>query len=257
MLHRSTRGVSLTDAGELYAARVTGILQQIEDTESDVIGLGQGSRGLLRLSSPPSFGTHVLTPIITQFARDNDGMSVNLGLQDDEPDVIASRLDILFRLGVLRDSTLVARLIAHAPFVLCAAPTYIEQHGLPHEVSDLPRFNCLIDGSVQVDGSWTFTDSGNELAEQVVSGNFASVSTEAVIEAVTSGLGIAYVPRYAIVDELRDGHLRTFTLDDAASIELPVYALYGSREHLALKIKLFLDYVVSHIDAADGLVLPA
>ena len=122
LLHRTTRGVALTDIGEFYVERAVDILNRIEETEAAVAGMNAAPRGVLRISCPPSFGTHVLTPAIAAFARVNPELRIELGLQDTEPDVIASRLDLLFRLGTLRDSSLIARLVGHAPFVLCAAP---------------------------------------------------------------------------------------------------------------------------------------
>ena len=122
LLHRTTRGVSPTDAGELYVERALDVLQQIEDVDAAVTTLAQGPRGVLRLSSPPAFGTHVLTKVIAAFISKNTGIRVELGLQDLEPDVIAARLDVLFRLGPLRDSSLVAKQVGNAEFVLCASP---------------------------------------------------------------------------------------------------------------------------------------
>lgn len=251
LLHRTTRGVSLTDAGELYVEQVIDILQRIEDTEAAVTALGAGPRGVLRVSSPPSFGTHVLTPAIAAFAQENPDLRVELGLQDDEPDIIASRLDLLFRLGKLKDSSLVSRQIGNAPFVLCAAQVYLSRYGRPSTVDELDRFNCILDRSIQVDGIWEFRVDGRR-APQRVSGNFASLSTEAVIEAAAEGLGISYVPRYAVLEELHRGEIVELALDGVTPISLPIYALYGSRQHVAAKVRTFLDYFIGQLDVTRG-----
>lgn len=255
LLQRTTRGVSLTDAGEFYVEQVVDILQRIDDTESALTALNSAPRGVLRISSPPSFGTHVLTPVIASYAGANPALRVELGLQDDEPDVIASRLDLIFRLGALRDSSLVSRQVGAAPFVLCGAPAYLGTHGVPGQLQELARRSCIVDGSTQGDGRWEFSVAGRPVAEPV-SGSFASVSTEAVIEAAIEGLGLAYVPRYAVLDALEEGRLRPVEMPGVAAIALPVHVLYSSREHVAAKTRGFLDCFLAALAAGTtrGLV---
>jgi DNA-binding transcriptional LysR family regulator len=250
LLHRTTRGVSLTDAGELYVEQAIDILQRIEETEMAVTALNAVPRGVLRISSPPAFGTHVLTPVIAAFVRDNPAIRIELGLQDDEPDVVASRLDLVFRLGALKDSSLVSRYVGNAPFVLCAAPAYLERHGRPAALADLARLNCIIDASVQRHDRWDFVADGLPVA-QVVTGNFWSLSTEAVIEAAAAGLGVTYVPRYAVADAIERGEVIGIELAGVAAISLPVHALYSSRRHLAAKTTRFLEYFARHAGATS------
>lgn len=252
LLHRTTRGVSLTDAGELFVERAVGILQQIDDAEVAVAALSNAPRGVLRVNCPPSFGTHVLTPIIAAFLTRYVDMRVELGLQDDEPNVIASRLDLIFRLGKLRDSSLVSRQVGCAPFVLCAAPAYLEARGRPRRVADVGGHNCIIDGSIQADGQWVFEVAGDGRVQQPVHGNLSSLSTEAVIEASAAGIGLSYVPRYAVTEELEHSTLVEIDLEDAAPLAMPVYALYGSRDHVAAKLRDFLGFFALHFDARTG-----
>jgi DNA-binding transcriptional LysR family regulator len=168
--------------------------------------------------------------------------------------VIASRLDLIFRLGKLRDSSLVSRQVGLAPFVLVAAPSYLSRHGTPRHMAELERHNCIADRSIQDTGRWEFERHGAR-AEQTIAGNFSSLSTEAVIEAAVGGIGITYVPRYAVIEELERGELEELTLDDASAIALPVYALYGSRDHIAGKIRDFLEFFVTHLDPGSGMLL--
>ena len=251
LLQRTTRGVSLTDAGELYVDKVVDILQRIEDTELAVTSLNAAPRGVLRVSCPPSFGTQVLTPIIAVFARDNPAMRIELGLQDAEPDVVASRLDLIFRIGALRDSSLVGKQVGAAPYVVCAAPSFIERSDRPRVASELANFNCILDESMEGYERRNFFANGTLLA-QPVSGNFSSPMTAAVIEAAVAGLGLAYVPRYAVVDELLRGELMELTLENSAPMSLPVTALYSSRRFMAAKTRIFLDYFIEHVDGKAG-----
>lgn len=251
LLQRTTRGVSLTDAGELYVDQVVDILQRIEDTEMAVTALNSSPRGVLRVSCPPSFGTQVLTPIIAAFARGNSGLRIELGLQDAEPDMVASRLDLIFRIGTLKDSSLVSKQVGSAPYMLCASPAFIAASGRPLTVRELADFNCILDESMDGYERWSFIADGT-LVAQPVSGNFSSPSTAAVIEAAVAGLGIAYVPRYAVVDELARAELAEITLDNARAMSLPVTALYSSRQFMAAKTRVFLDYFIEHVDGQAG-----
>jgi DNA-binding transcriptional LysR family regulator len=240
----------LTDAGEFYVEQVIDILQRIEDTETALAARNAAPRGVLRISCPPSFGRHVLTPVIAAYARDNPAVRIELGLQDDEPDVIASRLDLLFRLGALRDSSLISRQVGAAPFVLCAAPSYIERSGRPSALDELERFNCIVDGSVQPESRWEFMVGGKRVG-QTVAGNFASLSTEAVIEAAVEGLGLAYVPRYAVVDEFAADEVVELDLAQVEPISLPIHVLYSTRQHMAAKTRGFLDFFIAQVDAQN------
>jgi DNA-binding transcriptional LysR family regulator len=255
LLNRTTRGVSLTHAGEIYTERAVGILQSIQDIESTVNELSTEAKGILRVSCPPSFGRTVFTPIISSFIKENPELRIELGLQNDEPNVVASRLDVIFRLGTLRDSTLVGKQVATAPFVVCASPRYTDLAGIPQRLNDLINHNCVVDGSMQEEAdAWEFLDSKRAVITQSVSGNFFSYNTGAVVEAVIQGLGVAYVPRYAVIDELSTGQLVEINFSDYKPKLEPLYALYGSREHIAAKIRDFVSYFVTNVGAESGML---
>jgi DNA-binding transcriptional LysR family regulator len=255
LLHRTTRGVSLTDAGELYVEEAIRILQKVEDIEGSVSALSAGPRGVLRVSSPPSFGRTVLTPIISDFVYENPELRIELGLQNDEPNVVASRLDVIFRLGHLRDSSLVGKQVGTAPFVVCASPRYLERAGYPKDLSELSLHNCVVDGSMQNESdSWSFIDDKQAVVAQTVGGNFFSYNTGAVVEATIKGLGIAYVPTYAVVGELLAEELVEISFDSIKPKVEPLYALYASREHIAAKIRKFLDFFTANIGVDSGML---
>lgn len=255
LLHRTTRGVSLTDAGELYVEEVIRILQKVEDVEGSVSALSAGPRGVLRISCPPSFGRTVLTPIISNFVNANPELRIELGLQNDEPNVVASRLDVIFRLGHLRDSSLVGKQVGTAPFVVCASPNYLQRAGHPKQLTDLSQHNCVVDGSMQNESdSWSFLDSKRIVVAQAVGGNFFSYNTGAVVEATIKDLGIAYVPRYAVVGELLSEELVELSFDDVKPKVEPLYALYASREHIAFKIRNFLDFFIANVGVDSGML---
>ena len=135
--------------------------------------------------------------------------------------------------------------------MLCAAPAFLESSGRPQAVRDLADYNCILDESMDAYERWSFIADDGVLT-QSVNGNFASPSTAAVIEAAVAGLGLAYVPRYAVVDELARDELTEITFENSSAMSLPVTALYSSRQFLAAKTRLFLDYFIEHVDGKAG-----
>ena len=242
LLHRTTRGVSLTEPGELYCQYATEILDKVEECDDAVQALNSKPRGSLRISCPPSFGEHVLTHGLSQYIRENPEITVELGVQDDLPDMIGGRLDLIIRFGQLEDSSFIAKKIGDAKFVLCASPTYEPATQRPFELTDLAEANCLIDTSVH-DKHWDVR-VGNKKRSVEVSGNFRSLSTEAVVQAAIDGLGIAYVPCYAAQEDIDRGLLQV--VDSAFKIDsMPIYAVYLGRKHLPEKTRSFIQFLTA------------
>ncbi len=241
LMRRSTRGVSLTDPGRVYCDHAMAILVQIEEAENAVSTMNANPIGSLRISCPPSFGTHVLTPMLSDYIQHNPAVNVELGLQDDEPDVVGARLDLIIRLGDLKDSSLIARKLGDARFALCGAPGLVRALRAPMGAEDLCSTNCLIDTAVQANNLWHFVQDDEPLVLRV-DGNFRSPSTEAVIQAAVDGLGIAYVPRYAVRNDLERGDLAVIEASFQAQ-SMPVYAMYLGRRHQSAKTRAFIDYL--------------
>jgi len=242
LLHRTTRGVSLSEPGELYCQYAAEILDKVDECTNAVQALNSKPRGALRISCPPSFGEHVLTHGLSQYIRENPEISVELGVQDDLPDMIGGRLDLMIRFGQLSDSSFVAKKIGDASFVLCASPTYEPANKVPFELEDLSAANCLIDTSIH-DKHWEVR-VGNKKKAVKVSGNFRSPSTDAVVQAAIDGLGIAHVPSYSAQDDIDRGLLRV--VDSEFNVDsMPIYAVYLGRKHLPEKTRSFIRFLTA------------
>ena len=242
LLHRTTRGVSLTEPGELYCQYATEILDKVEECTDAVQALNSKPRGALRISCPPSFGEHVLTHGLSQYIRENPEISVELGVQDDLPDMIGGRLDLMIRFGQLADSSFVAKKIGDASFVLCASPTYEPANKVPFELKDLAAANCLVDTSIH-DKYWEVRMKNKKKAVKV-SGNFRSPSTEAVVQAAIDGLGIAHVPSYSAQEDIDRGLLRVVASEFKVD-SMPIYAVYMGRKHLPEKTRSFIKFLTA------------
>ena len=143
LFHRSTRRLSITEAGRNYLESAERILAELEAADGAVAADRYEPRGLLRLSAPVSFGARQIAPLLTEFARRHPGLKVELGLNDRQVDLAEEGWDLAVRIGHLRDSNLIARRIAPCRLVLAAAPAYLEAHGRPRVAADLANHNCL------------------------------------------------------------------------------------------------------------------
>lgn len=241
LMHRTTRGVSLTDAGQVYVDHALDILGRIDEAENAVSEISESEAGSLRISSPPAFGRHVLTPMVSDYIAEHPNVNVELGLQDDEPDVVGARLDLIVRLGELRDSSLIAKKLGEARFVLCATPGLLQRLPQPITVDDLAAVNCLVDSSIQTNSSWPVHVDGKQQRIRVHS-NFRSPSTEAITQAAIEGLGLAYLPYYVVYEDVLRGKLKLVE-SDFEQDTMPVYVLYLSRRHQAAKAQAFIHFL--------------
>jgi len=141
LFHRSTRRLSLTEAGSNYLEACQRILPEIEEAEASVASQRIEATGLLRMNVPLTFGTQFIAPLIPEFSRRHPAVKVELGLTDSRIDLIDGGWDMAVRIGRLQDSPMQARQLADSPLLVCAAPRYLDERGVPRSVADLGQDN--------------------------------------------------------------------------------------------------------------------
>jgi len=239
LLNRTTRQISLTEAGEGYYDRVVSILAGVEEAET-YVGLGSSSaRGVLKISAPTSFGRMHIAPNLIKFMKANKNLTLNLDLSDDYVDIVSSGIDLAIRIGELPDSTLVARKLAPVRRVLCATPRYLNHRGVPKRLEDLDH-HALIAPHNQ--GPWKLEGNAGTLVYRPNS-TLLTNSSEVVRETVIAGLGIALRSTWDIGQELEDGRLVRVLPEYSATKGLGIYAVYPSRNFLPAKVRLFIEYL--------------
>jgi DNA-binding transcriptional LysR family regulator len=239
LLNRTTRQLSLTEAGEGYYDRVVAILAGVEDAES-FVGLGSSdARGQLKISGPTSFGRMHIAPNLIKFMKANPNLTLNLDLSDQYVDIVSSGIDLAIRIGELPDSSLVARKLAPVRRVLCATPKYLEKHGIPERIEDLDH-HALIAPHNQ--GPWKLEGKKGSIIYRPNS-TLMTNSSEVVRETVIAGLGIALRSTWDVGEELNDGRLQRVLPEYSATKGLGIYAVYPSRNFLPAKVRLFIDYL--------------
>ena len=238
LLNRTTRHISLTEAGSGFYDRVVSILASIEEAEEYVGSKSRQARGKLKISAPTSFGRMHIAPHLTQFMRANPGLEVNLDLSDEYVDIVSAGFDLAIRIGELPDSTLVARKLAPVRRILCATPRYVKEKGMPETLDSLDH-HALVAPHNQ--GPWKLEGHEGPILYRPAS-TLQTNSSEVVRESVLSGMGIALRSTWDIGAELESGKLTRVLPEYSSSRGLGIYAIYPSRNFLPAKVRLFIDY---------------
>ncbi|MBL8566581.1 MAG: LysR family transcriptional regulator [Hyphomicrobiaceae bacterium] len=241
LLNRTTRRLSLTEAGRAYYDRCAQALSDLEEA-GDAIGAARTTpRGTLRVNSLLSFGMRHVAPMIAEYTARHPQVVVELSLNDRIVDLVEDGYDLAIRgtTGEARPTSLIAREIARLELVACATPEYLARHGTPAAPPDLANHNCLL---FLPQREWSF---GRGVAQQriAVSGNLVSDNLDALRSAALSGMGVAYLGTDIIGDDLREGRLQR-VLPDIGTPQLSVSAVYPSRRYLSAKVRSFIDFLV-------------
>jgi len=244
LLHRTTRKLSLTEAGERYfehAAQALTAAGQAEDAVTELQGEPQGK---LKISSPMSFGRLHVAPLIPKLMRRYPKLQIDLVMDDRKVDLVAEGYDLSIRGGILPDSTLIARKLAPLHQVLCASPEYIERHGLPSTPEELTGHNCVLFSLSSDANKWTLIDADGSQSV-LVSGSYQVNNSEAILEALRQGIGIGRLPTFVAGPDLKTGRLvklfESWRIPDFA-----IYAVFPEREYLPAKVRVFLDFAIEY-----------
>jgi DNA-binding transcriptional LysR family regulator len=239
LFQRTTRQISLTEAGQGFYERVLAVLEGLEDAEDFVSGRANTVNGTLKISAPTSFGRMHIAPHLKTFMERHPDLSVNLVLSDEFIDIIEGGYDLAVRIADLNSSSLVARRLAPVRRVLCASAEYVTAHGMPATIEDLKKHRCLPAHNTDI---WRLEGPGGALSIRP-EGMLVTNSSEVIREAVISGLGIALRSTWDIGHELRAGRLVQVLPSYEGSRNVTLSAVYPSRQFLPAKVRLFIDYL--------------
>ena len=225
LLHRTTRRLSLTEAGRNFLDSCLRLLPEIEEAERAVSADRLESRGLLRLNVPVSFGTRHVAPLLGAFGRLHPRVTVELGLNDRLVDLVEEGWDLAIRIRRLGDSSLVARRLAPVRMIVCGAPSYLEARGIPARVEELRRHACLGYTLSEAVGAerWVFGTRGE--VSVPVGGSLRANNGDALREAAIAGQGLIYQPVFLLDEALRDGRLVGIALDHPPMGWLGIHAV--------------------------------
>lgn len=250
LLDRTTRRVSATEAGLAYYENCVDILARVEETEMQVSRLHDEPRGVLKLNAPVSFGVLHLGPLIAAFMAQYPDLKIELTLNDRFIDPIEEGVDVTIRIGILADSSLIARRLAPARRVLVAEPGYVKAFGAPKTPDELVRHRCLNYGHTTTLQRWQLTQAGQTIGvaiNSVMCSNNGDVLRAAALE----GQGITKLPTFLVGPDLKAGRLMV-VLPDYSPTELGVFALYAPNRYLAAKTRLLIDFLATRFGQQPG-----
>jgi len=245
LLNRSTRSLSLTEAGRAYAELCERVLDEVAACESNLSVSEKTPRGSIRMAVPKSFGSMQLGDAVIEFSVKNPDISMMIMLEDFSPsplDFVEKGFDLALRWGIdLRDSTLVATQLGTEIRKLCAAPSYIEAHGTPSTIEEVKDHNCLIHTIAYSDQIWRFHDGDKEVGIKV-SGDFASDSALMLRKAAVAGRGVSVLPYYAIQEDLEAGKLIELLPEHPCPAN-PLLLIYKEKRLLPSRVRMFIDFL--------------
>jgi DNA-binding transcriptional LysR family regulator len=242
LLNRTTRRLSLTEAGEDYYQRAAQVLGLVEEAEQQAARGAAEPRGTLRINAPVAFGIRHLGPALGEYLARCPQLKADLTLNDRFVDLVEEGFDVAVRIARRIDPGLVARPIARARAFACASPGYLKKHGAPKSPTDLERHNCLTYAYGGPQNAWQFVRKGREVSVRV-KGNLHGNNGDILCSAAAAGLGIVLQPAFLVHELVRAGKLVRI-LPGWEAESATVYAVYPSRQFLAPKVRSFVDFLV-------------
>ncbi|MDD2176242.1 LysR family transcriptional regulator [Acidovorax sp. D2M1] len=253
LMQRSTRHLTLTSAGQVFLERCSGAVEGLMDAGEELLAVNQEPSGLVRVAAPADFFDFFAMEWLTEFLEAHPKVRVDFVLSDGRADLIADRIDVALRGGMLEDSSLFARKVLDAGTdCLVASPAYIARRGVPATLQDLVGHDCLVFGHPSGKATWRVTGPEGAPAEVQVSGRFSGNTAQALRKAALAGLGIALLPSTLTQRDLRAG-LLVPVLPQYHRQGHGVHMVYPSRRYLPLAVSAFIELVISKMGAIQEL----
>ena len=246
LLNRTTRRMSLTEAGELYFERVARILDELDDADGTLNAMQHRPSGALRVTAPLTVTLLRLSTKILAFLDRYPDVALDLRLDDRRVNIIEEGIDVALRgSDNLEASGLIARKLMTMDHVVCAAPSYFAQAGMPQTPGDLPGHSCVQFSLSDHALEWSFRKAGR-MEKVRIDGRYRVSSSLAVIDALRGGFGLSLIPRMYVADDLDSGRLVT-ALDDWSANTTTLYAVYPSKRYVVSKVRVFLDFLIEEL----------
>jgi len=242
LLNRTTRQASPTENGQAYFERAISILAELDAADQMVAHLQSTPRGLLRVNAPMSFGTIKLGPAVAEFMARYPELRIQLALSDEHVDPVQEGLDVTLRIAELESSSLIARKITPIERVVCASPGYLAAHGTPQHPNELRAHKLLTYGFLLTGNQWKLSGADGDHWIQP-DWTLCANNAEVLRDAAVNDRGIVLLPVFLAENALKRGALQPILADYKAP-EITLYAVYPPTRHLAVKVRLFIDFLV-------------
>ncbi|HBW97521.1 MAG TPA: LysR family transcriptional regulator [Pseudoalteromonas sp.] len=243
LLHRTTRKVSTTEAGDHYFTRCLQVLDDIDDMENSLDNLNENVSGVLSISAPMSFGVKHLAPLLVEFQKRYPNLKLDLNLTDQFVDIVEQGIDIALRIGVLKSSSLIAKKIAPIRLAVFASPSYLAQHGTPTTLEELQSHNYLRYAHTEPTKKLR---GANELKNELkLESNLVANNGDLLLNAAIAGGGIAMQPTFIAGEALAQGKVVRI-LKNYEPEPIGLYMVYANRQFLPSKVRAFVDFASNY-----------
>jgi DNA-binding transcriptional LysR family regulator len=247
LLNRSSRRITLTDAGRSYVAACRHILEDVEEAERSAAGEYSAPKGDLTITAPIVFGRLHVLPIVIEFLTAYREIDVRIMLADGVANLLEDHIDLAVRIGELPDSSLVATRVGLIRRVVCGSPAYFAARGMPRSPDELGSHDCIAFEGLTSPRTWTFRKGKSDLSVTIHSRLIVNTA-EAAIDAAVAGVGVTRVLSYQIADAIRAGTLAV-ALQEFEPAPWPVSLIYAGQGLLPLKLRAFLDFAAPRLKA--------
>ncbi|MEJ2621502.1 MAG: LysR family transcriptional regulator [Candidatus Thiodiazotropha sp.] len=242
LLQRTTRTLSLTDAGREFYPRAVQVLEDLDEAEQSVLRSQQELSGRLRLAAPLSFGLIHLPNALTGFSNLHPRVVLDIDLNDSEVDLVQEGVDLALRIGNLDNSTMVARPLAPINFVLCASPDYLQRLGTPQSLEALAQHKGLCYSNLPEPQKWRFIDPIGRTQTIRIPLQMQSNNGQLLLNAASAGVGICLSPTFIAYQAIQDGRLKAI-LTDYQIPSVTAYAIYPNRRFIPQRVRALADYL--------------
>jgi DNA-binding transcriptional LysR family regulator len=242
LLHRTTRRLSLTDEGRTFHARCKSLLSEVDEAEAEISARTGEARGTLRINVPVTFGANHLAPLWPAFMAKHPALILDVTTNDRLVDLVDEGYDMAVRIGSeLAASSLISRKLATSQMILCASPRYLRKHGTPRHPSELASHSTIAYSLFSLGLQWPFEGPDGEI-RMPIEPRMRTNSADSCRAAALADLGLILQPSFLIAEDLRAGTL-VEVMPDFRSLELGVFAVYPTRQHMTPKVRLLIDYL--------------
>jgi DNA-binding transcriptional LysR family regulator len=244
---RTTRQVSLTEAGRVYSTSVQRVLSDLEDADLTVSQFHDRPRGTLCIESRVSLGSRLIAPLLPRFLHEHPGLAIDLRLTSERIEVLSQGVDLGIRFGLGKASSLMTRKVASTRQGIYASPRYVAEHGEPRTPDELLEHNCLVFVVHDEAAMWRFKGTGYS-RELRISGNYRSNDTTALHAATVDGLGIGVYHHWVVKKDVQEGRLvrllPDFEVTTMPTFDTHIYVVYPPNMQNLPKIRGFIDFLV-------------
>jgi DNA-binding transcriptional LysR family regulator len=241
LLQRTTRTVRLTEMGKVYYDRSREILDQFEALDSEMADLQEKPKGRVRITAAGEYAERYVAPAVAKFTSKYPEVSIDLEASMRVVDIVEEGFDIAIRMSALTDSSLIARKVEQRRIMVCANPSYLEEHGRPKTPEDLRTHNCLVFPEMP----WRFKYP-DRIQEVKVRGSWTSSNGRVLISAAKQGIGLVRFSEYYLNEYINSGELE-IVLDDYEVDDAATWIIYPNRRHLPTRVRYLVEFLLEEL----------